>query len=159
MNKVILLGNLGADPEMKTSQSGTSIMKIRLATTSNVKKNDAWEKVTEWHSVTVFGKRAEGLAKVLAKGSMILVEGSLRTSSYEKDGVKHYKTEVVADSVELAGGRRDDAGARPQAPRPQSTSRDRVIDSKMAKARQSEDDFFDSQPADCCAEDLGDMPF
>lgn len=107
MNKVILLGALGADPELKSTQSGQSVLKLRLATSEKYKdKDDKWQERAEWHSCTVWGKRAEGLAKILVKGSQILVEGSLRTSSYEKDGEKRYKTEVNAHNVLLCGGKR-----------------------------------------------------
>jgi single-strand DNA-binding protein len=106
LNRVMLLGNLGADPELKSTQSGDSVLKLRLATTERyLDRNKAWQERTEWHSVTVWGKRGEGLHRILAKGSTIFVEGSLRTSSYEKDGVKRYTTEVVAQNIILAGGR------------------------------------------------------
>ncbi len=103
LNRVLLLGNLGADPELKTTQGGTAVLKIRLATAERYQdKAGDWQDRTEWHSVVVWGKRAEGLAKVLAKGSSIFVEGSLHTSSYEdRDGNKKYKTEIVAQRVIL----------------------------------------------------------
>lgn len=103
MNKTILCGRLGADPDLR----GT-VLKLRLATTERRKDKDGnWSDHTEWHSVVVFGKRAEALSRLLGKGSRILVEGKLRTSSWEKDGQKHYKTEVAADDVELLDGRQD----------------------------------------------------
>jgi single-strand DNA-binding protein len=104
-NRVQLLGNLGADPELRFTQAGGAVLGLRLATTERVKVRDQWEDKTEWHSVTMFGARAEALAKILAKGATVFVEGSLRTSSYEKDGSKRYKTEVIAREVVLAGGR------------------------------------------------------
>ena len=110
MNKVILVGNLGADPELRVTPGGQAILKLRVATTeSYLDKNNTRAERTEWHSVTVWGKRAEGLAKVLAKGDRICVEGGLRTSSYEKDGEKRYRTEVSASNVVLCGGRRQGA--------------------------------------------------
>lgn len=117
LNQVTLFGNLGADPELKVTQGGNAILKLRLATAESFKdKGGEWQEKTEWHSVVVFGGRAEGLAKILAKGSSILVIGSLHTSSYEKDGTKMYRTEVVAKDV-ILGGRgsgagRDSGGAR-----------------------------------------------
>lgn len=105
-NRVQLLGNLGADPELRFTQAGGAVLSLRLATTERVKVRDEWQDKTEWHSVTVFGARAEALAKILGKGATVFVEGSLRTSSYEaKDGSKRYKTEVVAREVVLTGGR------------------------------------------------------
>jgi single-strand DNA-binding protein len=107
MNKVILLGNLGADPELKMTQGGQAILKLRIATTESYKDRDgAWKERTEWHSVTLWGKRGESLSKILAKGDRICVEGGLRTSSYEKDGEKRYRTEINATNVYLCGGRR-----------------------------------------------------
>lgn len=104
-NRVLLLGNLGADPELKVTQGGTSVLKLRLATTERyMDKSGVRQERTEWHSVVVWGRRAEALHKFLAKGSSIFVEGSLRTSSYEdRDGNKRYKTEVVAQNIVLSG--------------------------------------------------------
>lgn len=113
LNKVLLLGNLGADPELRVTPGGQAILKLRLATTeSYLDKNNARQERTEWHSVTVWGKRGEALAKILSKGSSIFVEGGIRTSSYEKDGEKRYRTEIVANNILLTGGRRGEAGAR-----------------------------------------------
>ncbi len=104
LNKVMLLGNLGADPELKMTAGGQAVLKLRLATTeSYLDRNNSRQERTEWHSVTLWGKRAEALAKFLAKGERIFVEGSLRTSSYEKDGEKRYRTEINATNIILAG--------------------------------------------------------
>lgn len=107
LNKVMLLGNLGADPELKMTQGGQSVLKLRLATTETyLDKNQTRQEKTEWHSVTLWGKRGEALAKFLTKGERIFVEGSLRTSSYEKNGEKRYSTEINATNVILAGSGR-----------------------------------------------------
>ncbi len=107
LNRVMLLGNLGADPELRTTQAGTAVLKIRLATTERyLDNNKAWQERTDWHNVVVWGKRGEALHRILEKGATIFVEGSLRTSSYEKEGVKRYNTEVIAQNIILAGGRR-----------------------------------------------------
>ena len=104
MNRVTLFGNLGADPELRATGGGQAVLKLRLATAERYKDNSGeWKERTEWHSVVVWGKRAEALARMLRKGSRVLVEGSLRTSSYEKDGQKVYRTEVSAREVILAG--------------------------------------------------------
>lgn len=102
----MLLGNLGADPELRMTQSGQAVLSLRVATTeSYLDKDKERRERTDWHSVVVWGKRGEALSKILRKGSSIFVEGSLRTSSYDaKDGSKRYKTEVMATSVILAGG-------------------------------------------------------
>jgi len=104
-NRVLLLGNLGADPELKMTQGGMSVLKLRLATTERYQdKSGVWQDRTDWHSVVLWGKRAESLHKILGKGSNIFVEGSLRTSSYEdRDGNKRYKTEVIAKNLILGG--------------------------------------------------------
>lgn len=104
MNKVILYGNIGADPELRVTPGGSSVLKLRLATSeSYLDKTNTRQERTEWHSITIWGKRGEGLAKILGKGQKILVEGSIRTSSYEKDGEKRYRTEIVANNVMLPG--------------------------------------------------------
>jgi single-strand DNA-binding protein len=112
LNKVMLLGNLGADPELRVTQGGQSILKLRIATTETyLDRNNTRQERTEWHSVTMWGKRGEALSKFLTKGERIFVEGSLRTSSYEKDGDKRYRTEIIANNVILGGrGKGGDAG-------------------------------------------------
>jgi single-strand DNA-binding protein len=107
LNKVMLFGNLGADPELKMTSGGQAILKMRLATTETyLDRNKVRQERTEWHSVVLWGKRAEALSRFLSKGSKLFVEGGLRTSSYDdKDGNKRYKTEVVASNIILAGGR------------------------------------------------------
>lgn len=108
LNKVMLLGNLGADPELKMTQGGQAVLKLRLATSeSYLDRNNTRQERTEWHSVTVWGKRAEGLARILTKGERVFVEGGLRTSSYEKNGEKRYSTEVNATNVILNGAKSD----------------------------------------------------
>lgn len=129
LNRVMLLGNLGADPELRTTSGGQAVLKLRLATTeSYLDRNRARQERTEWHSVTVWGRRAEALSRILSKGSRLFIEGAIRTSSYDdKDGNKRYRTEVVANNIILAGGAgggprqgaapmRDDAGHSGGAP-------------------------------------------
>jgi single-strand DNA-binding protein len=105
LNRVMLLGNLGADPELRVTQSGQAVLNMRLATTETYLDRDKVRKErTDWHNVVVWGKRAEALAKILGKGSSIFVEGSLRTSSYDdREGNKRYKTEVIAKEILLTG--------------------------------------------------------
>lgn len=106
LNRVMLLGNLGADPELRHTKGGEPILNLRLATAERYKTRDGeWSERTDWHSCVVWGKRGEALSKILRKGSSIFVEGSLRTSSYEKDGQKRYKTEVNVRNVLLTGGK------------------------------------------------------
>ena|SRR5688572_7603399 len=105
LNRVMLLGNLGADPELRMTQGGQAVLKLRLATSETyVDKNRQRQERTEWHNVVIWGKRAEALAKILTKGTRIFVEGGLRTSSYEdRDGNKRYRTEVVSSNILLQG--------------------------------------------------------
>jgi len=105
LNRVLLLGNLGADPELKVTSGGQSVLKMRLATSETyLDRNRVRQERTEWHNVVVWGKRAEALGKFLTKGSRLFVEGGLRTTSYEdRDGNKRYKTEIVANNIILAG--------------------------------------------------------
>jgi single-strand DNA-binding protein len=106
LNRVMLLGNLGADPELRVTSGGQSVLKLRLATSETyLDKNRVRQERTEWHSVVVWGKRAEALGKFLTKGSRLFVEGGLRTSSYDdKEGNKRYRTEIVASNIILSGG-------------------------------------------------------
>jgi single-strand DNA-binding protein len=109
VNKVILVGNLGRDPETRTAASGTVVANLRVATTSREKDKDGnWSDHTEWHTVVAFGKVAENVARFLKKGRQIYVEGKLRTRKWQdKDGQDRYSTEVVADTVQFLGGRPD----------------------------------------------------
>lgn len=106
LNRVMLLGNLGADPELKMTSGGQAVLKLRLATSETyLDRNRVRQERTEWHNVVVWGKRAEALGKFLTKGSRIFVEGGLRTSSYDdRDGNKRYRTEIVANNIILSGG-------------------------------------------------------
>jgi single-strand DNA-binding protein len=105
LNKVMLIGNLGADPELRATSGGDAVLKLRLATTeSYLDKNKVKQERTEWHSVVIWGKRAEALSKFLSKGSRLYIEGGIRTSSYEKDGEKKFRTEVNASNIILLGG-------------------------------------------------------
>ncbi len=118
LNRAMLLGNLGADPELKQTQGGQAVLKLRLATSeSYLDKDKARQERTEWHSVTVWGKRAEALAKFLAKGDRLFVEGQIRTTSYDdREGVKRYRTEINATQVLLngkAGGSRQSTTPEP----------------------------------------------
>ena len=99
VNKVILIGNLGADPEVRYMPSGDAVANIRIATSESWKDRNTGEKQerTEWHNVVFFGKIAEIVKQYLHKGSKIYVEGKLRTRKWQKDGQDHYSTEIVVD--------------------------------------------------------------
>jgi len=106
VNKVILVGNLGRDPEMKSTNNGLQIAKFSLATSE--KRND--EEQTEWHNVVAFGNQAEIAGQYLKKGSKVYIEGSLHTSNYEKDGEKRYRTEITCRNFQFLD-------SKPQEPR------------------------------------------
>lgn len=105
INKVIIVGRLGADPEMKAVGQGTNVTRLSVATSENwTDKNGQKQERTEWHRVTVWGKTAEHCAKYLSKGSQVYVEGRLQTRSWEDNGQKKYSTEIVAQTVQFLGG-------------------------------------------------------
>ena len=111
VNKVILVGNLGADPELKYTPSSRPLCNLRIATTDVFKdKSGQRQERTEWHRVTVWGDQAENCNKYLAKGRSVYIEGRLQTRSYDKDGQKHYATDVVADRVVFLGSGGGGAG-------------------------------------------------
>jgi single-strand DNA-binding protein len=120
MNIAIVSGNIGKDPDLRFTQSGTAKLTFSVASKSRRKVDGEWQDETEWHNVLVWGKRAEGLGKFLAKGMFVVIQGELHTSSWEKDGVKRYRTEIWANEVDVgpkgSRERRDDA----QPPPPQS---------------------------------------
>lgn len=108
LNRVVLIGNLGQDPELRYTQSNQGVLSLRMATTESYFDTSAKERKerTEWHSVVIWGKRGEALNKILSKGSRLCVEGRLQTRSWEdKQGSKRYATEINATNVILLGGR------------------------------------------------------
>ena len=118
INKVIIVGNLGRDPETRFTTGGEAIANIAVATSDRWKDKATGEQkeATEWHRITFFGKLAEIVGQYLKKGSQVYVEGKLRTRKYtDKDGIERYATEVIADQMQMLGGRGDGA----QAPAPQ----------------------------------------
>lgn len=112
INKVILVGNLGDDPETKYTQGGMAITKASLATSSVRKdKEGNSQERTEWHRVTFFGKLGEIAGEYLKKGSQVYVEGSIRYDKYTgQDGVEKYFTEIIADQMQMLGGRAEGGG-------------------------------------------------
>ncbi|MFK0378114.1 single-stranded DNA-binding protein [Pandoraea sp. NPDC090278] len=108
VNKVILVGNLGADPEVRYMPSGDAVANIRLATTDRYKDKQSGEfkEMTEWHRVSFFGRLAEIVNEYLKKGSSVYIEGRIRTRKYQaQDGTERYSTEIVADQMQMLGGR------------------------------------------------------
>jgi single-strand DNA-binding protein len=109
LNKVQIIGALGRDPELKWTQGGQAVCKLNVATSRQWtnKQTNQREEETEWHRVVIWGRQAENCDKYLAKGKQVYVEGRLKTSSYDKDGQKHYTTEIIAETVQFLGGVKD----------------------------------------------------
>lgn len=148
VNKVILIGNCGGDPETRYMPNGNAVTNITLATT------DAWKdkqtgqlnEKTEWHRVVLFGKVAEIAGEYLRKGSQCYIEGRLQTREWEKDGVKRYTTEVVVDmggTMQLLGGKAE-GGDRPQ--RPQQQNQPRPQSQPQQQPAPDYDSFDDDLP-------------
>ena len=134
VNKVIIVGNLGRDPETRYMPSGDAMTSITVATTDSWKDKATGEKKeqTEWHRITFFGKLAEIAGQYLKKGSQVYVEGSLRTRKYmDKDGVEKYATDIRADSMQMLGGRSQNDSA----PAPQPAARTEPGDDLSRQAR------------------------
>ncbi|TNF34836.1 MAG: single-stranded DNA-binding protein [Gammaproteobacteria bacterium] len=125
VNKVIIVGNLGADPEQRSLPNGNAVTNIRVATSETWRDKNSGDKQerTEWHSIVFFGKLAEIAGQYLTKGSKVYIEGALRTRQWEKEGQKHYTTEIIASEMQMldsrggndggysgGGGNRDNAG-------------------------------------------------
>ena len=112
VNKVILLGNLGRDPETRYTTGGDAVTNLNIATSEQWKdKSGEKQERTEWHRVVLFGRQAEVAGEYLKKGRSVYIEGRLQTRKYtDKDGVEKYSTEIVADRMQLIGGGRDSAG-------------------------------------------------
>ena len=129
VNKVILVGNLGADPEVRYSNTGTAVANFRIATSENwTNKEGGKETRTEWHRIIAFGKLAEICAEYLNKGKQVYVEGRLQSRSWEdKEGNKRWTTEVVANNVVMLGQLGDQAkemGGEPDEGPPEPTQQD-----------------------------------
>lgn len=131
VNKAIIVGNLGDDPTSRSTPNGSAVTNITVATNESWTDKQTGEKKerTEWHRVVFFGKLAEIAAQYLTKGSQVYVEGKLRTNKYEKEGQTHYSTEIVADQMQMLGGK----GESRQSSRP-------------AQQPAQDDDFSDQIP-------------
>ena len=117
INKVILVGNLGADPETRYMQSGAPVTNFRVATSDQWRDKTTGEnrERTEWHSVVCFNRLAEISGEYLRKGSKVYIEGALRTSSWESDGQTRYKTEIIANEMQMLDSRGGGMGGGPSA--------------------------------------------
>ncbi len=120
VNKVILIGNLGRDPEVRHLESGASVASFSIATTESYKDRNTGERrdVTEWHNIVLWRGLADIAEKYLRKGSTVYIEGKLRTRSWEKDGVTRYTTEVIGDNMTMLGGNPGGQGGSNRPPMP-----------------------------------------
>ena len=118
VNKVILLGNLGRDPETRYTTGGDAVTNLNIATSEQWKdKSGEKQERTEWHRVVLFGRQAEIAGEYLKKGRSVYIEGRLQTRKYtDKDGVEKYSTEIVADRMQLIGGAREGGGGDDEMP-------------------------------------------
>lgn len=117
VNKAIIVGRLGQDPELKSLQNNQSVATMSIATSEQwTGKDGQKQERTEWHRVVVWGKQAENAAKYLKKGKQVYVEGRLQTRSWEDNGVKKYTTEIVATAVQFLGDAGGSGGSRPPGP-------------------------------------------
>ena len=119
INKVILVGNVGLDPEVRALESGAKVARLRLATTERYtdRQTNETKEHTEWHAITLWRGLADVVDKYVHKGSQIYIEGKLRTREYEQEGVKKYATDIVANELKLCG-RAQDANSAPVPPQP-----------------------------------------
>ena len=152
VNKVILVGNLGNDPDVKYTQGGMAITTLSLATTSVRKDRDGnQQEKTEWHRVKLFGKLGEIAGEYLRKGRQVYIEGRIEYGSYEKEGVKHYTTDIVADEMQMLGGGGEGAGgggggqgrSEPRGDRPQRSAPPQRREAPAAAKADFGDDFAD----------------
>lgn len=118
VNKVILVGNVGIDPEVRTTESGVKVARVRLATTERIynRQTNESSEYTEWHTITLWRGLADVVDRYVRKGSQLYIEGRLRTREWtDKDNIKRYTTEIMADDMKLLGRRSDNQqGAQPQ---------------------------------------------
>lgn len=152
MNKVILLGNLGADPELRHTQNQTAVCNFNIATTESW--NDAQgakQEKTEWHRIIVWSKLAENCAKYLAKGRAVLVEGKLQTRKWtDKDNIERYTTEIVANNVTFVGANPNKDQGQPQS-QPQGQNKDQR--QTQSQSHGSDSSGYSGSPS------LDDIPF
>ena len=153
INKVVLIGNLGRDPEVRYMPSGEQITNITVATTDRWRDKATGEQkeATEWHRISFFGKLAEVAGQYLKKGSQVYIEGKLRTRKYtDKDGVDRYQTDIIADVMQMLGSRQAE-GAQPAGTK-QPAQRNSYLEAKQTGRRAAPPAYGD-------LDDGSDIPF
>jgi single-strand DNA-binding protein len=155
VNKVILIGNLGKDPEVRYTPNGNAVCNLRIATTRAWKNKDSGEKMeeTEWHSVVLYDRQAEVAGEYLKKGRSVYIEGRLKTRKWQdKEGADRYTTEIVGDSMQMLGSREgmgggaDDGAASGYGDRPAPASRSAGAAKPAAKSASGFDNMDDDIP-------------
>jgi single-strand DNA-binding protein len=149
INKVILIGHLGADPETRAMPSGMTVANMRLATTESWKDKQSGEQQerTEWHNVALFGRLGEIAAEYLRKGSQVYIEGRLRTRKWQdKEGRDRYTTEIVANEMQMLGGRGGAGGATGAGGSSEPAPRAEHAEAAAGGAGATRDDFDDDIP-------------
>ena len=146
LNKVQLIGNLGQDPETKYLPSGDAVTNLSIATTDKWKDKQTGEpkEATQWHRVSFFGRRAEVIAEFLQKGDPIYVEGSLSYRTYEKEGVKHYATDIRGRDFQFLS-RKDEGGERPRS-EPMAGQADQSTDAPTQRSLTTQESADDDIP-------------
>lgn len=143
VNRVILVGNVGKQPEIRRVEGGAAVANFTLATSEKYKdKAGNLQEQTEWHNIVCWRSLAEIVEKYVAKGSQLYIEGKIRTREWEKDGVKHYRTEILADTIQMLGRKSDSS----QAPQP-------------AQSETREEQIFPERVSEQPNPDDGDLPF
>lgn len=166
INKVILIGNVGGDPETRYLPNGNAVTNLTLATSDSWrdKQTGQMQERTEWHRVSFFGKIAEIAGQYLRKGSKVYIEGRLQTREWEKDGVKRYTTEIVVDmggTMQMLDGRGDNegGGASRPAPAPRQPQSGQQQQAPQAQQRPAPSVQHDAQPAPDYDSFEDDIPF
>tara|TARA_B110000014_G_C20094222_1_gene573332 strand:+ start:920 stop:1369 length:450 start_codon:yes stop_codon:yes gene_type:complete len=145
VNKVIILGNLGADPELRSSPSGVTTCRLSIATSMNWTDKASGEKKekTEWHRVVFFGRSAEVIDQYLKKGQQLYIEGRLQTNKYEKDGIERYSTDIIGESFNFISGSSSSSAAKATEQTPNNVNQD---NSNNSSEKAGPDEFEDDIP-------------
>ena len=148
VNKSIIVGNLGNDPDVRSMPNGNAVTRISVATSETWKDRDSGQsnERTEWHRIVFFNRLAEVAGQYLKKGSKVYVEGQLRTNQWEKDGQKHYTTEIIAREMQMLDGKGDNSG--------QSNSGQSQSNQSQVSQSNNSAPSFDSGPPDDFDDDI-----
>lgn len=148
LNKATIIGNVGADPEVRTLESGVKVCQLRVATSERVKKGEEWTTHTEWHSIVLWRNLADVADKYIRKGSQIYIEGPIRTGEWtDKDGATHTKVEIIASELKLLG-RKPEAEATTSNALPSLAEQERQLAAtKRAEAYKQKYGVTESKPA------------